>query len=87
MSVFEAGMLICFGISWPFAIWRVWRAKNVKGVSIIFSGLVFLGYISGMLHKYFYSMDWVFLLYFYNAALVFTHMVLYFIYSRRARAC
>jgi hypothetical protein len=83
MSVFEAGMLICFGISWPFAIWKVWRAKSVKGVSIVFSMVVFLGYILGILHKVFFNMDWVVLLYVYNAVMVFTHMALYFIYSRR----
>jgi hypothetical protein len=83
MSIFEAGMLICFGISWPFAIWKVWRTKNVKGVSIVFSGLVLIGYILGILHKIFYSMDWVIFLYLYNGILVLTHMILYFMYVNR----
>ena len=45
MSIFEAGMLICFGISWPFAIAKVIKAKSVKGISLGFLNLVFIGYI------------------------------------------
>jgi hypothetical protein len=73
-------MLFCFGISWPFAIIKVLKTKSVKGISLLFLGLVFIGYLCGIIHKCFYSSDWVILLYIYNALLVFTQIVLYFIY-------
>ena len=81
MSFFEAGMLICFGISWPFAIAKVIKTKSVKGVSLLFLSLVFIGYILGIIHKYLYSLDMVMFLYVYNAALVLTQIILYFIYD------
>ena len=74
-------MLFCFGISWPFAIWKVVKTKSVKGVSLLFITLVFIGYICGITHKYLYSRDWVMLLYVYNCALVLTQLILYFVYS------
>jgi uncharacterized protein with PQ loop repeat len=80
MSIFEAGMLICFGISWPFAIAKVIKVKSVKGVSLLFLSLVFIGYICGIMHKYFYNFDWVSLLYVYNGTLVLAQIILYFIY-------
>jgi uncharacterized membrane protein len=83
MSIFEAGMLVCFGISWPFAIAKIIKAKSVKGVSLAFSAVVFIGYIFGLLHKYFYSMDWIVLLYLYNAILILTNIILYFYYSAK----
>jgi hypothetical protein len=81
MSIFEAGMLICFGISWPFAIAKVIKAKSVKGISLGFLNLVFIGYILGITHKYLYNLDWVIFLYISNASFVLTQIVLYFIYD------
>ena len=28
MSFYEAGMLICFGASWPFAVMKTFKTKN-----------------------------------------------------------
>ena len=36
MSIFEAGMLICFGASWPFAVMKTYKTKSVKGKSRLF---------------------------------------------------
>ena len=31
MSIFEAGMMICFGASWPIAVYKTYKAKrNIK---------------------------------------------------------
>lgn len=60
MSIFEAGMMVCFGISWPIAALKTYKSKCVSGKSIHFSFLILLGYIFGILHKIFNSMDWVF---------------------------
>ncbi len=83
---FEAGMLICFGASWPFAVYKTWKAKSTKGKSLIFLWLVFMGYLSGIASKIFGAMSWVVYLYALNAALVFTDLFLCYRYSRRPGA-
>ena len=83
MSIFEAGMMICFGASWPFQVAKTYKTKNVKGKSIFFLWLVEIGYICGMIHKALYSPDMVFFLYLLNFVLVGTDMVLYYIYKNR----
>lgn len=81
MSIFEAGMLICFGASWPFQVAKTYKTKNVKGKSIFFLWLVELGYILGMIHKVLYSQDIVIFLYILNFVLVGADMVLYYRYK------
>lgn len=82
-SPFEAGMLICFGASWPFSLWKLWRTKKAAGVSLRFLSLVELGYVCGMLHKYFYNWDSVFWLYTLNFAMILAAMILCIKYRRR----
>jgi hypothetical protein len=80
MSPFEAVMLVCFGISWPFSIAKAVRTKTVTGKSPIFMAIVFVGYVSGIFHKALFSFDWVFLLYIINALMVAADFALYFKY-------
>lgn len=82
MSFFEAGMLICFGASWPFALVKTIKTKNVKGKSKRFYVLILLGYLCGMMHKILYNMDFVFWLYFLNLTLVFADFILIFVYGK-----
>lgn len=83
MSVFEAIMLICFGASWPAAVYKTYTTKNVESKSLLFMSLIILGYLAGMAHKYFNSYDFVFWLYVANLALVLCDLVLYFRYKER----
>jgi hypothetical protein len=80
MSVFEIGMLVCFGISWPISIAKALRTKRVVGKSPVFMAIICLGYLSGMLHKIFFALDWVVLLYFVNFCMVAFDLFLYFTY-------
>ena len=48
----EIGMLVAFGISWPFNILKSWRSRTAKGKSVIFEYLVVFGYLIGLLGKY-----------------------------------
>ncbi len=82
LSIFEAGMLICFGLSWPISIAKTLRAKRVEGKSPLFMAAVLLGYASGMLHKVLYSMDWVIVLYALNFCMIAFDLRLYFKYRR-----
>ena len=82
-SFFEAGMLICFGFSWPFAIVKTIRVKNPAGKSYIFLFLIIIGYISGCLYKLTGKFDFVFWLYLLNGLLVSTDTVLCYYYQQK----
>lgn len=66
MSIFEAGMMVCFGASWPIAAYKTFKAKSVDGKSLRFSSLILLGYVFGIIHKILYSPDLVIVLYILN---------------------
>ena len=83
MSIFEALMLICFGASWPVAVLKTYKTKNVKGKSRLFLFLIILGYISGIVNKILNSMDIVFWLYILNLLLVGTDFTLCLLYRNR----
>lgn len=83
MSILEAGMMFCFGASWPFQVAKTYKTKNVKGKSILFLWLVELGYLMGMGHKVIYNMDSVIWLYALNFLLVGSDMFLYYLYKNR----
>ncbi len=80
MSFFEAVMLLCFGVSWPISIAKSLRTKKVAGKSPLFMIIVFLGYLSGIVHKLLYDLDGVIVLYILNAVLVAVDLGLYFHY-------
>lgn len=81
MSIFEAGMMVCFGFGWPVAALKTYKSKNVAGKSFSFSMLILLGYICGLTHKILYSMDWVFWLYIINTIFLLLDMLLYLKYK------
>ena len=51
-QIFETGMLICFGLSWPFNIAKSLRSKTAKGKSMGFQVVVILGYLMGLTGKF-----------------------------------
>lgn len=83
LSVFEAGMLVCFGVSWPISIIKALRTKMVDGKSPIFMIIIALGYVFGMVHKIVYNFDQVFLLYVFNFVMVSIDLFLYRKYRTR----
>lgn len=82
MSVFELGMLICFGVSWPISVVKSYRMKTAKGKSLPFLLAIVIGYVSGITHKLLYSRDIVLVMYVINLCMVSTDLVLYFINRR-----
>lgn len=85
MNIFEIIMLVCFGVSWPISIAKALRTKKVEGKSPVFMTLICLGYLSGILHKVLFALDWVVALYAINLVMVATDLVLYFRYLPRER--
>jgi len=78
MSVFEIGMLVCFGLAWPANIYKSLKSKSIEGKSVVFLFVVLLGYVFGVFHKIFYNLDFVIILYIINALMVATDVVLYY---------
>lgn len=86
MSVFEAIMLMCFGVSWPISIAKSLRTGKVEGKSPMFMAIVCFGYLNGVLYKALHSFDWIIVLYALNMVLVAVDLSLYFYFTRsRAR--
>lgn len=77
MSIFEAVMLICFGMAWPFSIYKSWRTREVGSKSLIFLLALLVGYVAGILHKVFFLMDGVIVLYIINGTMVSIDIALY----------
>jgi hypothetical protein len=86
-QVCEAGMLICFGLSWPISILKSLRTKIVHGKSQGFMWLIFGGYLSGLTSKMFQAVandswpDWTTPLYILNLLLVGWDIYLYHRYK------
>ena len=78
MSLFEIGMLVCFGFAWPVSIMKSIKTKSIEGKSLLFMYIIMLGYLFGMTHKVVYNLDFVVLLYGINFLMVFTDLMLYY---------
>ena len=79
-QVAEAGMLACFGASWPFSVVKSLRIKKVTGKSPVFLWLIFFGYIAGITFKLTSGVDWVLALYCWNLLVVGVDTLLYYRY-------
>ncbi len=77
MSIFEIIMLVCFGMAWPFSIYRSYKSRKIEGKSISFLITVAIGYASGVIHKLLYNPDIVTYLYLLNFIMVSTDIILY----------
>ena len=80
-KILEALMLLCFGSSWPFAVSKTLKTRSVEGKSLIFLCLIMAGYVSGIIYKITTNFDHVIWIYFLNGSMVFTEILLYFIYQ------
>ncbi len=70
LSLFEALMLICFGVSWPVSIIKLLQIRQASGKSRLFLIIIILGYCFGIIHKLLYVLDWVIILYALNLIMV-----------------
>ena len=78
LSIFELIMLLTFGVSWPFSIYKSYTSKSTQGKSLVFLSLILVGYASGIVHKLLYSKDIVIYFYALNFIMVLIDMCLYF---------
>ena len=91
-DLLEAGMLICFGFSWPINLYKNIKVRSAKGMSLPFILLIVLGYVFGIgakLVNHFSSgapLNYVFAVYILNLVMVSCNIVVYFINRRCDRA-
>lgn len=79
----EAGMLVCFGFSWPLNVVKAYRAKTARGTSLAFIILIIAGYIAGISAKIINNQfNYVLGVYFLNLAIVSANV---FVYIRNKR--
>lgn len=78
-------MIICFGVSWPVAVWQTLITKQVQGKSLVFIALVASGYGFGVIHKVLHNFDWLIFLYGFNFLIVLTELALCLIYGSQQR--
>ena len=77
MEYFEAGMLICFGCSWPLNSTKSLRSHTAKGKSMAFEVLVLMGYICGVTGKFIGGHpNWVTVIYVLDLMMVTTDILL-----------
>jgi hypothetical protein len=77
MSYFELGMIIAFGVAWPVNIYKTIKTKGSLSKSIAFSTIIMIGYLLGIIHKFFYSLDWVIIAYIINLSMVSIDIIIY----------
>ena len=79
VHVLEAGMLVCFGVSWPFNIAKSLRSRTAKGKSVIYEILVIVGYFFGLAAKIILGdVNYVMIFYIVDILMVTTDIVLTF---------
>jgi len=78
MSFLEAGMLICFGASWPLDIYKSLKSRSTAGKSVMFMFVLNVGYLFGIANKIIYNHDIVLALYILNFVLVSVDICLFF---------
>lgn len=76
--IFEILMLTCFGFAWPISIYKSVTSKSIQGKSVLFLYVIIVGYISGIIYKIYYNMDFVVYLYGLNALMVFVDLLLFY---------
>jgi len=86
-TIFEAAMIMCWGVSWPVAVVKTLRTKTVAGISPLFLWFVFWGYVAGICFKIAEfmaegSMNPVIGLYLFNFFWVGTEVALYYKYRK-----
>ena len=78
-ELFEAFMVICFGISWPISIAKSYTSRTAKGKSIVFLMFILVGYLFGIASKIIAdNITYVFVFYIINFIMVFADLLLYF---------
>ena len=78
-ELFEAFMVIAFGISWPMSIIKSYNSRTAKGKSVVFLMFILFGYACGITSKLLGgTLTYVFVFYVINFIMVFVDLCIYF---------
>ena len=78
-ELFEALMVVSFGISWPMSIWKSFTSRTAKGKSLFFLCMILFGYACGITSKLMMQkLTYVFVFYVLNFIRVAIDLCLYF---------
>lgn len=78
-QIFEAIMVVSFGISWPSSIIKSYTARTAKGKSLIFLLFVLIGYAFGIASKFISgNITYVVVFYMINFVMVSVDLCVYF---------
>ena len=50
-EILEIIMVLCFGASWPFNVYKSYHARTARGKSLLFLILIEIGYVAGIASK------------------------------------
>jgi hypothetical protein len=76
--LFECGMLVCFGFSWPLNVIKAYKARTAKGTSLAFIILIITGYLAGITAKFLnHQLNYVLAVYFLNLVIVLSNVIVY----------
>ncbi|MEA4812669.1 MAG: hypothetical protein VB108_08885 [Anaerolineaceae bacterium] len=77
-QLFEAFMVMCFGVSWPLSIYKSLTSRSNKGKSLIFLLFILFGYGFGIISKLISGkITYVFFFYVLNFVMVFVDGLVY----------
>lgn len=78
-ELLETIMLLCFGFSWPVSLYKNFKARSAKGMSLYFILLILLGYVAGISAKLINrNYTYVLAVYLFNLVMVSANLVTYF---------
>jgi len=85
-QVFEALMIIFFGMSWPVNLYKSFKMKSTKGKSLLFLLFILFGYAFGIAGKIITNkITWVFAFYVLNFTMVFLDVIMYFVNKNKEK--
>ncbi len=86
-EIFEAAMVICFGLSWPVSVYKSWKSRTAKGKSLLFEVFIWIGYVCGIVGKIItHNITYVFIFYWINLCMLSVDICLYIRNCRLDRA-
>lgn len=78
-QIFEAGMLLCFGLSWPINAYKAYKARTAASTSWQFLTLICTGYVLGIAAKFLGgNVNWVLAVYFFNLLCLAVNWAIFF---------
>lgn len=88
-NILEVMMVVCFGMSWPLNIRKLYMNKTAKGVSVMFYFFIWIGYIFGLASKAIKLSNgvatpgYVWFFYSLNLVMVSIGIILWFYYNKK----